>query len=193
MTKCGHTGRRCMAKWIQNCRVNWKVCWKKTWALQRRINYGFGIRKKAIHNLHKEVPIFPDYSCCWSPGYETESEEATAPEIPIRSDLEEELEEILSQISGVGKTEVLLTEFSGSETIYQSDSGYNLSGNDTVILTDSNRSQYGLVRQILSPVYKGAVVVCKGADSASVRLAVVDAVMRATGLSSDCISVLKMK
>ena len=127
------------------------------------------------------------------PVGETESEEATAPEIPIRSDLEEELEEILSQISGVGKTEVLLTEFSGSETIYQSDSGYNLSGNDTVILTDSNRSQYGLVRQILSPVYKGAVVVCKGADSASVRLAVVDAVMRATGLSSDCISVLKMK
>ena len=99
----------------------------------------------------------------------------------------------MSQISGVGKTEVLLTEFSGSETIYQSDSGYNLSGNDTVILTDSSRSQYGLVRQILSPVYKGAVVVCKGADSASVRLAVVDAVMRATGLSSDCISVLKMK
>ena len=127
------------------------------------------------------------------PVGETESEETTAPEIPIRSDLEEELEEILSQISGVGKTDVLLTEFSGSETIYQSDSGYNLSGNDTVILTDSNRSQYGLVRQILSPVYKGAVVVCKGADSASVRLAVVDAVMRATGLSSDCISVLKMK
>ena len=127
------------------------------------------------------------------PVGETEQEEATAPEIPIRSDLEEELEEILSQISGVGKTEVLLTEFSGSETIYQSDSGHNLSGNDTVILTDSSRSQYGLVRQILSPVYKGAVVVCKGADSASVRLAVVDAVMRATGLSSDCISVLKMK
>ena len=127
------------------------------------------------------------------PSAETEKEEPITPEISIQSDLEGELEEILSQISGVGKTEVLLTEFSGSETIYQSDSGHNLSGSDTVILTDSNRSQYGLVRQVLAPVYKGAVVVCKGADSASVRLAVVDAVMRATGLSSDCISVLKMK
>ena len=127
------------------------------------------------------------------PSAETEKEEPITPEISIQSDLEGELEEILSQISGVGKTEVLLTEFSGSETIYQSDSGHNLSGSDTVILTDGNRSQYGLVRQVLAPVYKGAVVVCKGADSASVRLAVVDAVMRATGLSSDCISVLKMK
>ena len=127
------------------------------------------------------------------PSAETEKEAPITPEISIQSDLEGELEEILSQISGVGKTEVLLTEFSGSETIYQSDSGHNLSGSDTVILTDSNRSQYGLVRQVLAPVYKGAVVVCKGADSASVRLAVVDAVMRATGLSSDCISVLKMK
>lgn len=127
------------------------------------------------------------------PSAETEKEEPITPEISIQSDLEGELEEILSQISGVGKTEVLLTEFSGSETIYQSDSGHNLSGSDTVILTDSNRSQYGLVRQVLAPVYKGAVVVCKGADSAGVRLAVVDAVMRATGLSSDCISVLKMK
>ena len=127
------------------------------------------------------------------PSAETEKEEPITPEISIQSDLEGELEEILSQISGVGKTEVLLTEFSGRETIYQSDSGHNLSGSDTVILTDGNRSQYGLVRQVLAPVYKGAVVVCKGADSASVRLAVVDAVMRATGLSSDCISVLKMK
>ena len=127
------------------------------------------------------------------PAGKTEQEEPIVPEIPIESDLEEALEEILSQISGVGKTDVLLTEFSGSETIYQSDGGHNLSGSDTVILTDSNRSQYGLVRQILPPVYKGAIVVCKGADSASVRLAVVNAVMRATGLSSDCISVLKMK
>jgi stage III sporulation protein AG len=114
-------------------------------------------------------------------------------EVSDELDLEETLEEVISQISGVGKTEVLLTESHGRETVYQTDNGYNTSGNDTVILTDSNRNQYGLVRQILPPVYKGAVVVCKGADSASVRLAVVDAVMRATGLSSDRITVLKMK
>jgi len=36
-------------------------------------------------------------------------------------------------------------------------------------------------------------VVCQGADRAGVRLAVVDAVKSVTGLSSDRITVLKMK
>lgn len=127
------------------------------------------------------------------PDGEPVQPEVVSSEVSVQPDLEKELEDMLSQISGVGKAEVLLTESRGSETLYQTDSGHSTSGKDTVILTDSGRSQYGLVRQILPPVYKGAVVVCKGADSASVRLAVVDAVMRATGLSSDCITVLKMK
>lgn len=127
------------------------------------------------------------------PENDPEPRELQAPDVPVQLDLEDQLCEILSQISGVGKAEVLLTEACGSETIYQIDSGMNASNQDTVILTDSNRSQVGLVKQVLPPVYKGAIVVCKGAGSASVRLAVVDAVMRATGLSADCITVLKMK
>lgn len=39
----------------------------------------------------------------------------------------------------------------------------------------------------------GAVVVCDGADLATVRLDVTDAVMSYTGLGSDKISVMKMK
>ena len=125
-----------------------------------------------------------------------ESEAQTEPVFPetaVQENLEDKLRDILSQISGVGKVEVLLTEASGSETIFQTDGSRNSSNEDTVILTDSSRTQSGLVKQVLPPAYKGAVVVCKGADSASVRLAVVDAVMRATGLSSDSITVLKMK
>ena len=127
------------------------------------------------------------------PENKQEQSNQTAPEVSVESELEAELSAILNQISGVGKVDVLLTEAYGSETIYQIDSGQNLSNQDTVILTDSNRAQYGLVKQVLPPSYKGAVVVCKGADSASVRLAVVEAVMRATGLPSNCITVLKMK
>ena len=126
---------------------------------------------------------------------ENKTEQGTLPTSPVQAelDLEAELSEIVSQISGVGKAAVMLTEACGSETIFQIDSRQNTTNQDTVVLTDSSRSQTGLVRQVLPPVYKGAVVVCKGADSASVRLAVVDAVMCATGLSSDCITVLKMK
>jgi stage III sporulation protein AG len=127
------------------------------------------------------------------PENKTDHADAVITETAAEVDMEEKLAEILSQISGVGKVDVLLTEAYGSETVFQTDVSQSASNSDTVILTDSSRAQSGLVKQIIPPTYKGAVVVCKGADSAVVRLAVVDAVMRATGLSSDCVTVLKMK
>ena len=109
--------------------------------------------------------------------------------------LEESLAAILSQIKGAGKVEVLLTEAKGSETVYQSDSssGADTTRLDTVTITDKDRTQNGLVRQINPPAYQGAIVVCQGADSPSVRLAIVQAVSSVTGLGSDHITVLKMK
>lgn len=126
-----------------------------------------------------------------------QKQESPGREIPAETEaaltLEEELSAMLSKISGVGKAEVLLTELSGSSTIYQTDTTQNQVNSDTVIVMDRNREEQGLVKQVLPPVYKGALVVCQGADSASVRLSVVDAVKSVTGLSSDCITVLKMK
>ena len=126
-----------------------------------------------------------------------QKQESPEREIPAETEaaltLEEELSAMLSKISGVGKAEVLLTELSGSSTIYQTDTAQNQGNSDTVIVMDRNREEQGLVKQVLPPVYKGALVVCQGADSASVRLSVVDAVKSVTGLSSDCITVLKMK
>lgn len=110
-----------------------------------------------------------------------------------KPDLQTQLSAILSQISGVGKVEVLLTEATGSNTVYQVNTRQNQGNLDTVIVMDQNREETGLVKQILPPIYRGAVIVCQGADSASVRLSVVDAVKSVTGLSSDCITVLKMK
>ena len=122
-----------------------------------------------------------------------ESQPTAQTEQTKEPDLQKKLSTILSQISGVGKVEILLTEAIGSDTIYQMDTRQNLGDADTVIVMDRNREETGLVKQILPPVYRGAVVVCQGADSASVRLSVVDAVKSVTGLSSDCITVLKMK
>ena len=41
--------------------------------------------------------------------------------------------------------------------------------------------------------YQGIVIVCDGADSAAIQLQLTEAVRALTGISSDCISVLKMK
>ena len=94
-------------------------------------------------------------------------------------------------MEGAGRVKVLLTEASGKETIYQTDT--TASGEDTVILTDSSRNQLGMVSRIDSPIYLGAVVVCQGADRPPVKLAITQAVANATGLSYDRISILKMK
>ena len=122
-----------------------------------------------------------------------ESQTVTQIEEAVEPDLQMQLAAILGQISGVGRVEVLLTEAAGADTVYQVDTRQNQANADTVIITDRNREETGLVKQIFPPVYRGAVVVCQGADSAGVRLNVVDAVKSVTGLSSDCITVLKMK
>jgi len=114
-------------------------------------------------------------------------------------DLNMQLEEILRQIDGAGEVQVLLSVAAGEEMIYQSDTDRSFTSDstheksDAVIITDGNRAQAGLIRQVNPPTYLGAVIVCKGADSPSVRLAIVNAVSKLTGLGADCISVLKMK
>lgn len=113
--------------------------------------------------------------------------------------LQDSLEAILSKISGAGKVSVLLTEYYGEEKIYQVDesvsetSDSNNRKTETVIISDTSREETGLVRSVMAPVYKGAIVVCQGGDRAAVRLAVVEAVSKVTGLSTNQISVLKMK
>ena len=116
-----------------------------------------------------------------------ETTEAPPVSIPETEDTQTRLEEILSKIQGAGEVAVMLTEASGEEVVYQSD------GEDTVLVTDGQRNEQGLIRTRQPPVYRGAVVVCTGADSAPVRLAVVEAVANVTGLGTDKITVLKMK
>lgn len=109
--------------------------------------------------------------------------------------LEQRLEEILSRIKGAGKVQVMLTEARGEEYLYQTDtdSGVETLREETVILTDSGREERGLLRQTLPPAYLGAIIVCQGGDRPAVKLAIVEAVMDVTGLTSRQITVLKMK
>ena len=109
--------------------------------------------------------------------------------------MEERLEHILSQIAGAGTVQVLLTEEAGRQTLYQTDiqSDDSRRTEDTVLVEDAARTEAGLVRQTLEPIYRGAVVLCDGADQSGVRLAIVNAVSSVTGLGADRICVLKRK
>ena len=113
--------------------------------------------------------------------------------IPVQTaSMTEELEEILSNIKGAGRVQVMLTIKSSEQTVYQTDTPAT-DRQDTVIITGDDRSQSGLVQQIISPTYRGAIVLCQGADSANVCLAIKEAVSKVTGLDASQISVLKMK
>lgn len=120
-------------------------------------------------------------------------------ETVCQENLEDALSQILSQIEGAGKVKVLLTEATGEEILYQTDQDISQSeqGRDdrreTVLVTDTQRSQEGLIRQVNPPQYQGAIVLCQGAGSPAVKLSIAEAVSDATGLTFDRITVLKMK
>lgn len=109
------------------------------------------------------------------------------------------LAEILSKIDGAGEVKVLLSIATGEETLYQTDEDHSQTDTTTstrittITVTGTNRNEEGLIKQINPPTYLGAIIICQGADSASVRLAIVDAVSKLTGLGADSIAVLKMK
>ena len=105
---------------------------------------------------------------------------------------------MLSKVHGAGNVEVMLNVSQGEKTIYQVDEDLSegdsssSSQTQTVILSDSQRNEYGLVQQINPPTYLGAIVLCQGADDPVVKLALVDAVSKITGLNANQISILKM-
>ena len=113
--------------------------------------------------------------------------------------LNEQIAALLSKVEGAGKVEVMLSIHTGEEILYQADEDINTTEQtntgkkETVIISDSQRNESGLVRQTNPPNYLGAIVVCQGADSPRVQLALYDAVSKITGLSTDRISILKMK
>ena len=125
-------------------------------------------------------------------------EQETLPQTVERS-MEAKLRTVLSQIEGVGRVEVLLTEARGRTVHYQTDIRKDSAGDQenleekTVIVTGTDRTESGLILQTDPPVYQGAVVVCQGGDRPEVKLAVVEAVRCATGLGANQISVVKMK
>lgn len=131
------------------------------------------------------------------PGYEKEDEPTLAETKPqtAQVDISQQLVSILGQIEGVGEVRVMLTVAAGEQTLYQTDTqiSENESRIETVLVTDSNRGQTGLIYQINPPNYKGAIIVCQGGDKPSVRLAVKESVSSVTGLGTDQISVMKMK
>lgn len=131
------------------------------------------------------------------PSIEVSQPVPEAPEAQTVSDSDPQtrLASVLSKVQGAGRVEVLLSIASGSQTSYHSDIRQDTDStqSNAVIITDGSRSESALVSRVDPPRYLGAIILCQGADSAAVRLAIVEAVSKYTGLGADQIAVLKMK
>ena len=108
----------------------------------------------------------------------------------MQNDLDEDetrLEEILQLIDGVGKTRVLLSSRFSAQTEYVTDDG------KTVLLSAGSGKQEALSARIRCPEYLGAVIVCQGGGDPKIRLCVMEAVARFTGLRADQITIQKLQ
>ncbi len=115
--------------------------------------------------------------------------------------MEARIQQMLSQIQGAGQVQVMLTLQRGSRTEYQTD--LQLSENEenkqyseerkTVILSEGSAYDKPAVSAVEYPEFLGALIICQGAEKAEVKLSIVQAVSALTGLSSDRITVVKMK
>ena len=128
---------------------------------------------------------------------QAEPEHTVLPE-PEQS-MEAQLEGILSSIDGAGPVRVFLTKRTGDETVYQTDETQNKNADaesiasSTVLAHGSGGGDVPVERKTVYAEYRGALIVCAGADSPKVRLDLVNAVAGLTGLSTDRITVVKMK
>ena len=113
--------------------------------------------------------------------------------------IQTEMEEILGHIQGVGQLQLMLTVDRGREQVLAGDTTLAYSGptaspedysrsSETVVLSGDGGSV--VVTQEVWPKFRGALVVCQGAEDPAVQLEVIEAVSALTGLGSDKISVV---
>ncbi|MCB6364611.1 hypothetical protein LI291_00185 [Intestinibacillus massiliensis] len=113
---------------------------------------------------------------------------------------EEKLQQDVSRISGVGRVSLSLSLKSTEEAVYAADIRQSSQNTETTsyesalsIVSDGSYGQQPILVKKQYPTFRGALVLCDGADNDTVRLAVTDAVSTMCGIGADKVSVLKMQ
>ena len=126
------------------------------------------------------------------------------------TDLETRLEEILSQIQGVGEVKVLLNYSESSEVVAMYNETSRTSnteetdtegGTRTIQETDTQKDiiyqeedgqKTPITQKIVQPKIEGAIITAKGANQANVKTNIIQAVEAVTGLATHKIQVFEM-
>lgn len=126
------------------------------------------------------------------------------------SDLETRLEEILSQIQGVGEVKVLLNYSESSEVVAmynETSKTSNTEETDTsggtrkiqetdtqkdIIYQEDNGEKTPITQKIVKPKIEGAIITARGANQVDVKTNIIQAVEAVTGLATHKIQVFEM-
>ncbi|MDR0862036.1 MAG: stage III sporulation protein AG [Oscillospiraceae bacterium] len=111
------------------------------------------------------------------------------------AETEKRIADALSKLDGAGRVEVVLTLKTGTETVYATDKteSERETSEKTVTVSQGGNGQSPVTLRRVYPEFRGALVLSDGADNADVRLALLNAVSGLTGLSSNKITVIKMR
>lgn len=126
------------------------------------------------------------------------------------SDLEKKLENILSKIQGVGKVKVFINYSQSSETVAMYNENSKVSqteetdtsgGKRVIQSTDSqkdivfkeeNGEKIPITQKIIQPKIEGAIITAQGANDATTKSNIMQAVEAATGIATHKIQVFEM-
>lgn len=128
-----------------------------------------------------------------------EEEQAVGAESTIECEnIEEELEEILSQMAGVGKTKVLITYESDGEKVVAKDIERDKSetsgrSSEKVVTVNSGGGQVPIILSQRSPGIKGVLVICDGGADANVRKRLMEAIEAVTNVSTHNIAIFEKR
>lgn len=126
------------------------------------------------------------------------------------NNLEERLEEILSNISGVGDVKVFINYSESSETVamYNENSKTSVTEEtDTsggvrkiettdsqkeIVYQESDGDKTPIIQKTVEPKIEGAIITAKGASDINIKTSIIQAVEAATGLATHKIQVFEM-
>lgn len=115
---------------------------------------------------------------------------------------EKKLSELIAQVEGAGRVQVMLTIESSDEKIYAADEKSNAktdgdaeqkSYDSQYVLVDGASGDTGMLLKTNAPKVKGVIIVCDGGENPAVANQITNAVSAALGVGANRVSVLKMK
>lgn len=156
----------------------------------------------------KQEPISSAYTKLASSQNTTETSNNTTTD---EYNLEQDLEDMLSKISGAGNVKVLLTYSESSQMVPLSNENYKQTQTEEsdksggtrkidetdksseIIYQENNGKKEVITQKVIMPKIEGALILAQGADNANVKTNIIQAVEALTGLATHKIQVLSMQ